>query len=326
MSLSVEAAFEYLQKAAGAERLAHAYLITGPAGSGKAELAARLVAMVNGGLVAGSIDALEDENVRLVRPESKSRRIKVKQIRALEGMFYQRAASGKTKVGIIVDADRLGEQAENAFLKTLEEPPAGCLLLLLTANPELLLDTILSRCINVALRARGDVVSGGEEGRLLREMLTRAGEGAGISEALGMAKAFSDLLKGVKEGAEKAQDLQKKGEKEMYAKTTDGRWLKDREEYHKALGQSCYLAKRAELVEVLVAWFGDALRQRSGYGRLDLPADAAATAALARGMSGADLAHRMAAAEALRSDLATNVQEALAIEVAFLEAFVSKGS
>ena len=325
MSLSIEAAFEYLQKAAGAGRLAHAYLITGPAGSGKASLAARLVAMVNGGLVADSVDALAGENVRLVRPESKSRRIKVEQIRNLEGMFYQRAATGKTKVGVIVDADRLGEQAENAFLKTLEEPPPGCLLLLLTANPELLLDTILSRCINVSLRARRATVGGGEEGALLREMLTRAGAGAGISEALGMAKAFSDLLKGVKAGAEKEQDSQKKGEKEMYAKTTDGRWLKDREEYHKALGQSRYLAKRAELVEVLIAWFGDALRQQSGYGRLDLPADTAGTGALAKGLSAAELAHRIAAVEGLRSDLATNVQEALAVEVAFLEAFVSKG-
>ena len=55
MSLSVEAAFGYLQNAAGAGRLAHAYLITGSRGSGKTELAAKLIAMVNGGPVAANV-------------------------------------------------------------------------------------------------------------------------------------------------------------------------------------------------------------------------------------------------------------------------------
>ncbi len=325
MSLGVEAAFGYLSNAASAGRLAHAYLITGPAGSGKAELAGRLVALVNGGLPGTRLDALADENVRLVQPESKSRRITVKQVRALEGMLHQRAAAGKTKVGIIADADRLGEQAENAFLKTLEEPPDGSLLLLVTAFPEQLLDTILSRCILVSLRPPGGPMPGGDEGRALREMLSRAGAGAGVSEALGMAKGFSELLKGVKAGAEKTGDAERKKEQAAYGKTTDGRWLKGREDYHKAVAQSRYLGARSDLLEILVAWFGDALRQQSGYGRLDLPDDAAATAELARRLPAADLLRRMAAVEALRDDLATNVQEALALEVAFLEAFGGAG-
>ncbi len=56
------------------------------------------------------------------------------------------------KVGVIDEADRMMEAAENAFLKTLEEPPEGCLLIMITAYPEQLLDTILSRCIRVTLR------------------------------------------------------------------------------------------------------------------------------------------------------------------------------
>ena len=325
MSLTVEAAYGYLNKAATAGRLAHAYLIVGPTGSGKTELAARLVSLVNGGMVESSLDALADENVRLVQPESKSRRIKVEQVRKLEGMLHQRAAEGKTKVGIVADADRLGEQAENAFLKTLEEPPDGSLLLLLTAFPEQLLDTILSRCITVSLRAPGGAMPGGEDGALLRQMLARAGAGAGVSEALGMAKAFSDLLKTVKAGAEKGEDAVHKKEQQTYGKTTDGRWVKGREDYHKAVAQSHYLGRRSELLEILVAWFGDALRQQTGYGRLDLPEDAAATAELARALPAADLSRRMAAVESLRSDLATNVQEALAVEVAFLGAFAGTG-
>jgi len=321
MSVNVEAAFGYLDKALSGGRLAHAYLIVGPAGSGKSELAARLVARLNGGQVKDSLNALADDHVRLVQPESRSRRITVGQVRKLEGMLHQRAAAGKTKVGIVADADRLGEQAENAFLKTLEEPPDGCLLLLLTAYPEQLLDTILSRCITVTLRAPRGEMPGGEDGVRLREMLARAGAGSGVSEALGMARGFSDLLAGVKAGAEKDEDAAYKEEKAAYGKTTDGRWVKGREDYHKAMAQSRYLGRRAELLEILVAWFGDALRQQSGYGRLDLGADAVATAELARTLSAAELQRRMAVVESLRSDLATNVQEALAVEVAFLEAF-----
>jgi DNA polymerase-3 subunit delta' len=75
------------------------------------------------------------------------------------------------------------------------------------------------------------------------------------------------------------------------------------------------------MLEILVAWFGDALRQQSGYGRLDLPEDAEHTAKLAHALSPAALGQRIAAVEGLRDDLATNVQESMAIEVAFLEAF-----
>ena len=72
-------------------------------------------------------------------------------MRDLEEMFHQKVTKGSYKIGIVEDADRLGEQAENAFLKTLEEPPVNCLMLLITAFPEQLLDTIISRCIEVPI-------------------------------------------------------------------------------------------------------------------------------------------------------------------------------
>lgn len=53
------------------------------------------------------------------------------------------------KIGIIHEADRLNEQAQNAFLKTLEEPPQKCMFILTTANPSELLPTIRSRCQTV---------------------------------------------------------------------------------------------------------------------------------------------------------------------------------
>src|SRR5206468_2687897 len=54
------------------------------------------------------------------------------------------------KVGIIVSADRLNEKSANAFLKTLEEPPSRSVLVLLTSEPQRLLDTIVSRCLRLS--------------------------------------------------------------------------------------------------------------------------------------------------------------------------------
>src|SRR5437899_12861829 len=85
------------------------------------------------------------------QPQSKSRRIVIGQIRNIEHALQMRASHGRRKVAIISDADRLQPQAANAFLKTLEEPPKDSLLLLLSALPEALPDTIVSRCIAIPL-------------------------------------------------------------------------------------------------------------------------------------------------------------------------------
>lgn len=321
MALSVDSAFEYLSGAVSAGRLASAYLIAGPVGSGKERLALRLASLVNNVPAAETLDGMVSENLRLLRPESKSRRILIDQIRGLEGMLFQKAASGCTKIGIVADADRLQEAAQNAFLKTLEEPPEGCLLVLVTAFPDQLLDTVLSRCITVTLLDHGSMRTGGEVGERIRGMLAAVGSDSGASEAMGMARSFSDALKEIKQQAEEEIDAERKREADIYSKTTDGSWLKSREGYFKALSQSRYLARRAEVLEILVAWFGDALRQQSGYSRLDLSEDVAATQLLGQSVPAAELIRRMTAVEKLRDDLATNVQETLAIEVAFMEAF-----
>ena len=59
------------------------------------------------------------------------------------------------KIGIIVAADRMNENAANAFLKTLEEPPPRSVLILLTTEPQRLLETILSRCLRLNFAGEG---------------------------------------------------------------------------------------------------------------------------------------------------------------------------
>src|SRR3954463_10295461 len=152
MAFTPTAAIDYLSRAHERGRLGHAYLISGPPGSGKRRLASDLSNLVSG-TSTPDVFTSPPAGVYLAEPESKSRRIVIDQVRALEHALQMRSPTGHRKVAIIADADRLQPQAANAFLKTLEEPPNDSLLLLLSSMPEALPDTILSRCIPVSLTA-----------------------------------------------------------------------------------------------------------------------------------------------------------------------------
>src|SRR5215469_6809671 len=166
MAFSRKAALGYLKRAYEQNRLAHAHLISGPIGSGKQLLAAELVNLVNG-TDPSEVFSTKGRDIFLAQPESKSRRIVIEQIRDLEHALQMRSSDGRRKVAIIVEADRLQPQAANAFLKTLEEPPANSLLLLLSALPETLPDTIVSRCISIPLAGNGQAVELPERSELV---------------------------------------------------------------------------------------------------------------------------------------------------------------
>src|SRR6201998_2542082 len=147
MPFLVDEALGYLIRAKDGGRLAHSYLITGPDGSGKRDLVRKFFGELN------QTTAVEKHpDYHLVEPESKSRRILVEQIRQLEESLRMKSSEGAWKFGVIIDDDRMRPKANNAFLKTLEEPPLKSILCLLTAVPEALLETIQSRCIRIALR------------------------------------------------------------------------------------------------------------------------------------------------------------------------------
>ena len=149
MPFSKEAALDRLNEADRAGRLAHAYLLTGPIGSGKSWLAERIAALL---LECTPERVIAHPDLRVVQPESKSRRIVIDQIRELEHAIHRKPLLAGSKVAIIHDAERMQPQAANAFLKTLEEPPPGSLIVLLSTVPEAILQTVLSRCVETALR------------------------------------------------------------------------------------------------------------------------------------------------------------------------------
>ncbi|MFH1067578.1 MAG: hypothetical protein V1746_06720 [bacterium] len=140
---------EHIIKATRAGRLGHAFLISGSDLDSMETLFHRLAAAL-----------LEENNpqhpdLHLLRPESKSRRITVAQIRELEHVLQLKPYRAPLKVAGIIAADRMclgSAEPANAFLKTLEEPPDRTILFLLTDNPEQLLPTIRSRCLFLPLK------------------------------------------------------------------------------------------------------------------------------------------------------------------------------
>lgn len=320
MAFSRKAALGYLRRAHEQNRLAHAYLICGASGSGKRQLAAELASLVNGTDSKDVFDTKARE-IFVAEPESKSRRIVIEQVRELEHALQMRAVTGRRKVAIISDADRLQPQAANAFLKTLEEPPKDSMLILLSALPEALPDTILSRCIAIPLAAE-DRQSRPEETQLIELLGQCAAEKVwGLQFAYRLAQEFQNLLRGIREQIKLETDEALKREEARYRNSTDGVWLEDREQYYKGLSESRFLEQRSILIETLLLWWADALRANSGVDRRELPQARKETEIVAKRFDATEILRRIRRLEELRDHLGRNIQEALAIEVAFLDIF-----
>lgn len=323
MAFSKKTAIGFLRRAHEQKRLAHAYLISGPSGSGKREVAAELTNAVNGTAPADVFSSRARE-IFVAEPESKSRRILIEQIRELEHGLQMRGSEGRRKVAIIAEADRLQPQAANAFLKTLEEPPANSLLLLLSTVPEALPDTIVSRCISIPLAANGEEIEIPERTELVELLRGTAREKEwGVQQAYKVAQGLQALLGDIREQIKSQTADALKEEEARYRNSTDGAWLEDREEYYKALGESLYIRRRAMLVEVLIEWWSDVLRACSNVARRDFPSAKTEISTVAERFTASDVLRRIQHLEELRDHLGRNIQEALAFEVAFLEVFAA---
>jgi DNA polymerase-3 subunit delta' len=321
MAFTRTGALEFLTRAHERGRLGHAYLISGPPGSGKRGLASDLSNLVSSAK-SEDVFASPPPGVYLAEPESKSRRIVIDQVRALEHALQMRSGNGHRKVAIIADADRLQPQAANAFLKTLEEPPNDSLLILLSAMPEVLPDTILSRCVAVPLSADEKRPFSEEEEELVGLLGEVANsKGQGIQPAYQLARGFHRLLAQIRETIQEENAAALKRDEARYRNTTDGAWLDEREDYYKALTESQYVRQRARLVEILFLWWSDVLRANTDIARRELPKAKKQTEALASRLKTPEILRRIRRLEELRDHLGRNIQEALAVEVAFLSVF-----
>ncbi len=322
MAFSADQALTLLRKAQANDRLAHAYLITGPLGSGTREVAAGLTGI----LVDETADPLKHPDVHIAEPESKSRRITIDQVRELERGLQMRALRGGRKVVVIFDADRLVEGAANAFLKTLEEPPRNSHILLVSNFPELLIETILSRCIEIPLVPgawRGLTERQQRIAELLRNFFKIPRPE--LPQIFGLVREMQTILASAKEAIADETEASFKAEAKRYreASGVNSDWIDDREDFHKALAEARYRNERGVLVDTIESWWADVLRHQQRAAHLDLPDFSADTAALAERLGVSDVITRAAAIGGLRENFGRNVQEQLAVEVAFMEAFAA---
>ena len=156
-------ALDRVRSAAETGRLPHALLLQGPPGVGKQRFAAALAAALlcqdrKTGLVAcGECPECQLTKAGshpdlhwLKRPEDR-KSISVDQVRELSERLSMTSMRRGHRVAIIEPAHLMTRQAQNALLKTLEEPPPATLLMLVTATPSRLLPTLRSRCQRVEI-------------------------------------------------------------------------------------------------------------------------------------------------------------------------------
>ena len=131
-------------------KLHHAWVLQGPSGIGKRALANHLTAQLlgqNDVTTSQIASGAHKDLCALTRDVAgKKRDIPVDDVRKLVSFFHRSAALGGWRVGIVDSLDELNPNGTNALLKTLEEPPAKCVLFLISHGRRALLPTIISRC------------------------------------------------------------------------------------------------------------------------------------------------------------------------------------
>ena len=145
------------------QRLHHAYLFVGPDGVGKRTIAMALAKAIHCSTAAGnycdhcarcvSIIDSNHADVRVVQPLAGKKEISIQQVREVERELRFRSFSGKRKIAIIDPAAMLNLSAQNALLKTLEEPPENSLIILISPIAGALLPTLRSRCLRLSFAA-----------------------------------------------------------------------------------------------------------------------------------------------------------------------------
>lgn len=137
---------------------AHSYLFIGPDGIGKkliAENFARMILCQEHGEKKGCVtcsscikfDSSNNPDFFEIEPDGNS--LKIAQIREMLENIYQKPIVSDKKVFIINDSENMTQEAQNSLLKTLEEPPEYVVIIMITSNENMLLNTVKSRCVKL---------------------------------------------------------------------------------------------------------------------------------------------------------------------------------
>ena len=352
---------DFLRKSVVRESVTHAYLFTGPAGSNKT-LAAYALAQAllcpkgPNGPRGGSCGACQEcgrvmrrkhPDVRFYAPAGANGYL-IEQVREIMADTALAPIQAKRKVYILDRVDALGTAAANAFLKTLEEPPPGVVLILLGRTREAVLPTIVSRCqvvpfrhipvaeaagivrqntgasieqARMAIEACGGSITGAVEflkGAYRPEVLTQLGSLAGADSwhvvgtglrLLHMAKAPLDEMRALQE-AELAENS------DFLAKSA----LRQVEARHKRQLTAKTREGLRQTTAIVASWLRDVLATRAGTPELVVNTDArdAIEAAAARADE-AQLACALAAVGRCNQAIAYNVSPETCLDALLFE-------
>jgi DNA polymerase-3 subunit delta' len=332
---------ELLQRSLERGRLAHGYLFSGNDLETLEAIARTLAKTLNCErpvLKAGAavdccdrcascrkIEHWNHADVHWVRPESKSRIITIAQMRELMREIQLKPTESRSKVAVVVAADRLRAEGANAFLKTLEEPPPDSVIILLTTDPQRILETILSRCLRLSFGRAGV----GALDPAQHEWLSSFAQAAGPEQKSLLARyRLLDLLLqklGALRGSIEAA-LTSKSPLQDYPdaeKNLTDRW----EDELTAAIEAEYRRQRADLLRLLHWWLRDIWlltvqthpQDEGGLGSLLSFPELDGTRVLAERLSREKAVANLQVLEQLQRWLGGNVQEALALEVGLLK-------
>ena len=233
--LGHEQTIAHMKSAIAANKVSHAYLLAGEKGSGKKLLtgifARTLQCEAHGSEPCGKchscIQAESGNQPDIIYvTHEKPGSISVDDIRGqVNGDIQIKPYSSPYKIYIIDEAEKLTQQAQNALLKTIEEPPAYAIIMLLTANEGMLLPTIKSRCVTLTMKPvslplirqylmeelqipdyRADICAAFSQGNVgkAKRLATSDSFGEMLEHALHMVKYISEM-----EPSDLVEDLKK---------------------------------------------------------------------------------------------------------------------
>lgn len=345
----------FLRSAVANDAVSHAYLFVGPSGVGKKTAARALAcALVCDDHGCGGCPACRrvqrgfHPDVRELAPEGASGYL-VEQVRDVVTDVYLSSHEGGPKIYIIDRAETLNAAAANAFLKTLEEPPDGVVMILLATDPDAVIDTIASRCQIVrfqrvpesralelliqrsgassedaleALAATGGVLPRAAEylaipsRRAARDLALRILPRLSLMDAADVLRAASDLLAAAKvplEDVRQSQEAQSRDRAEFLGRDAKSKAVDERNK------RELTYREREGLLEVLLvveSWLRDCLVLSQGLPQLAVNRDSIdTTEPFARAMTPSAALRALAAVDEARRLLSRNVTPQLAVEV-----------
>ncbi|MBS1371697.1 MAG: hypothetical protein HPZ91_17265 [Lentisphaeria bacterium] len=285
---------QHLENAGRNGRLSHAFLLQADTGRARQEFATVLAQLAacpesRDGRPCGvcrvcrQIEARSYPELYTLTPVGRMYEVKIgdrnnpdpNTLRFFEKQFHLTSTSGgRSKVGIIFDADRMNDESQNALLKTLEEPPPETLLILATGNPAALLPTTRSRCQLLPLLTNRCeyTFSGADE--LIAALNALAGRARGsLALAEAQAAAICRVAAGLNSDAAGRTAAEWEGRVNAAAQSGDASYVKRIEAQALDAGYGAYMKERGLFLSAIHTFASELFQLASGvpFGELANP-------------------------------------------------------